>query len=77
MEDLFNGCSNLKSLDLSNFNTTNANSNNNELIFNDCNQTEYINLLNYAGKDIFKKISEIEYIICLKNFDLIEMKIIV
>ena len=56
MEGMFNGCSNLQSLYLSNFNTTNVN--NYENIFKDCNKINYINLLKYVGKDIFKSIDD-------------------
>ena len=64
MEGMFNGCSNLQSLHLSNFNTTNVN--NYENIFKDCNKINYINLLKYVGKDIFKEI-ELDYKFCINS----------
>jgi surface protein len=64
---MFNGCSALVSLKLSNFNTAQVTNMTN--MFNGCNSLNFINLLNYQGKDIFSAIANNTNLkVCLEDF---------
>ena len=65
---MFNNCTKLESLDISNFNTLNVDEMNG--IFTNCSSLKYINLLDYNGNDIFDTISNYDILtICINDYD--------
>ena len=72
---MFNKCSEIEYLDLSNWNTSNAK--NMSFMFNECNKLKYLNLLNFSSncstKNMlsFHKIQNFEFI--TNNLDLWEL----
>ena len=69
---MFYNCTNLESLDISNFNTLKVNGTINE-IFTNCSSLKYINLLNYNGRDIFDTISNYDNLkICINDYNQID-----
>ena len=68
---MFNGCSSLEILDLSNFNTRFISKN--DSVFEGLNALSYLNLYNYRGRDMFISLNPIKNLqICTKNASLTE-----
>ena len=65
---MFEGCNSLKSIDLLNFNTSNAIDF--SRIFDNCQNLTFINLLNYNGNDIFTSLNQTDNLeIYISDYD--------